>query len=48
MANRGVVIRYRGNQLLLDGCLRATIGSAEENDSMLQLVQQVSTELLKK
>lgn len=46
MADRGVVIRYRGNQLLLDGCLRATIGSPEENNRMLELLAQVSNELL--
>jgi histidinol-phosphate aminotransferase len=45
MASRGVVIRYRGNQLHLKDCLRATIGSAEENDKMLELLKQVSIEL---
>ncbi|TYZ64847.1 hypothetical protein PybrP1_008151 [[Pythium] brassicae (nom. inval.)] len=45
MADRGVVIRYRGNQLLLNDCLRATIGSPEENDAMLKLLEEVSTEL---
>lgn len=45
MADRGVVIRYRGNQLLLDDCLRATIGSPDDNDAMLQLLEAVSTEL---
>ncbi|KAF1332185.1 Histidinol-phosphate transaminase, partial [Globisporangium splendens] len=45
MADRGVVIRYRGNQLLLDDCLRATIGSPEENDRMLALLEEVSLEL---
>uniref|UniRef100_H3G5B2 histidinol-phosphate transaminase n=1 Tax=Phytophthora ramorum TaxID=164328 RepID=H3G5B2_PHYRM len=38
MAGRGVVIRYRGNQHLLTNCLRATIGSREENDRMLELL----------
>lgn len=45
MADRGVVIRYRGNQLLLTDCLRATVGSPEENDSMLELLETVSREL---
>lgn len=44
MAERGVVIRYRGNQLLLNDCLRATIGSREENDRMLGLLTEVSCE----
>ncbi|KAI9995758.1 hypothetical protein PInf_012826 [Phytophthora infestans] len=44
MAGRGVVIRYRGNQHLLTDCLRATIGSREENDRMLELLVEVSGE----
>ncbi|KAH7479355.1 hypothetical protein PRIC1_009101 [Phytophthora ramorum] len=44
MAGRGVVIRYRGNQHLLTNCLRATIGSREENDRMLELLVEVSGE----
>uniref|UniRef100_M4B6L4 histidinol-phosphate transaminase n=1 Tax=Hyaloperonospora arabidopsidis (strain Emoy2) TaxID=559515 RepID=M4B6L4_HYAAE len=42
MASRGVVIRYRGNQHLLTGCVRATIGSRSENDRMLELLVEVS------
>ncbi|TMW68788.1 hypothetical protein Poli38472_006256 [Pythium oligandrum] len=45
MADRGVVIRFRGNQLLLNDCLRATIGSRDENDKMLELLERVSAEL---
>ncbi|OWZ11819.1 Histidinol-phosphate aminotransferase [Phytophthora megakarya] len=44
MASRGVVIRYRGNQHLLTDCVRATIGSREENDRMLELLVEVSGE----
>ncbi|TDH65257.1 uncharacterized protein CCR75_008416 [Bremia lactucae] len=44
MANRGIVIRYRGSQHLLTDCLRATIGSREENDRMLELLIEVSGE----
>ncbi|POM66634.1 Histidinol-phosphate aminotransferase [Phytophthora palmivora] len=44
MASRGVVIRYRGNQHLLKDCVRATIGSREENDRMLELLVEVSGE----
>ncbi|CAI5704780.1 unnamed protein product [Peronospora effusa] len=44
MASRGVVIRYRGNQHLLSGCVRATIGSRDENDRMLELLVEVSGE----
>jgi histidinol-phosphate aminotransferase len=45
MADRGVVIRYRGNQHLLKDCLRATIGTYEENNRMLELLVEVSGEL---
>ncbi|CAK4751319.1 unnamed protein product, partial [Aphanomyces euteiches] len=47
MAENGVVIRYRGNQLLLDNCLRATIGSPEENQRMLSMFASVSAEFKK-
>lgn len=45
MADKGVVIRYRGNQHLLSDCLRATIGTFEENNIMLETLVQVSQEL---
>ncbi|DBA02879.1 TPA: hypothetical protein N0F65_005906 [Lagenidium giganteum] len=45
MADRGVVIRYRGSQLNLKDCLRATIGSPEENDRMLELLTEIAGEL---
>nr|CCA20929.1 unnamed protein product [Albugo laibachii Nc14] len=45
MADKGVVIRYRGNQHLLSDCLRATIGTFEENNIMLEKLIQVSKEL---
>ncbi|RHY30203.1 hypothetical protein DYB32_004540 [Aphanomyces invadans] len=44
MAENGVVIRYRGNQHLLNNCLRATIGSPEENNRMLTMFATVSAE----
>ncbi|KAF0683023.1 Aste57867_24876 [Aphanomyces stellatus] len=47
MAESGVVIRYRGNQHLLDNCLRATIGSTDENQRMLALFAAVSADLKK-
>jgi len=48
MADSGVVIRYRGNQLLLNNCLRATIGSKEENTRMLELLTSVSANVAAK
>ena len=35
LADAGVVVRYRGDELHCDGCLRITIGTAEENDIFL-------------
>ena len=36
IAEAGVVIRYRGNCHNCEGCLRATVGTREENDEMLE------------
>lgn len=35
IAESGVVIRFRGTQLHCHNCLRATVGTSEENDAML-------------
>lgn len=43
MADRGVVIRYRGDQPHCDGGLRITIGTPEENDRMLALLKEVTS-----
>lgn len=45
MANRGVVTRYRGNELHCSECIRVTIGTAEENQKMLLLFEQIYNEL---
>lgn len=36
----GVVVRYRGGELGCTGCLRITVGTAEENRSMLQRLEE--------
>lgn len=36
--DRGVIIRNRSREPLLEGCLRMTIGSREENDRLLEVV----------
>jgi histidinol-phosphate aminotransferase len=36
MADAGVVIRYRGNEMHCDECLRVTIGTPDENQAFLQ------------
>eukprot|EP00640_Fibrocapsa_japonica_P004606 CAMPEP_0113938668 /NCGR_PEP_ID=MMETSP1339-20121228/5096_1 /TAXON_ID=94617 /ORGANISM="Fibrocapsa japonica" /LENGTH=140 /DNA_ID=CAMNT_0000941899 /DNA_START=74 /DNA_END=496 /DNA_ORIENTATION=- /assembly_acc=CAM_ASM_000762 len=45
MANRGVVIRYRGSEVHCPDCLRATVGTAEENDEMLKLLQDSAAKM---
>lgn len=40
MARAGVVIRYRGNLIHMNDCLRATIGKPEENDQMVSLLRR--------
>lgn len=46
MAKAGVVIRYRGNLIHLTNCLRATIGTADENNEMLELLKQLTNLVL--
>lgn len=45
MADRGVVCRYRGNELHCTECLRVTVGSRAENDQFLNLLQEVVKEV---
>ena len=43
IAAAGVVIRYRGTQMHCENCLRATIGTAEENSAMLAKLEAVAS-----
>lgn len=43
MADAGVVIRYRGDQLHCDSTIRITIGTPEENDAMLAMLKEVTS-----
>jgi histidinol-phosphate aminotransferase len=45
MADKGVVTRYRGNELHCDQCIRVTIGTAEENTKFLDLLRGTWNEL---
>ncbi|KAF8506497.1 histidinol-phosphate aminotransferase [Hysterangium stoloniferum] len=38
---RAIVVRYRGDQLGCDACLRITVGSAEENQALLEQLEDV-------
>lgn len=45
MANDGCVVRFRGNELHCSECLRITIGTPEENKTMLQMLVKTYNEL---
>jgi histidinol-phosphate aminotransferase len=42
MADSGVVIRYRGDQIHCDSTIRITIGTPEENDAMIAKLKEVT------
>lgn len=41
----GVVVRFRGNELGCAGCLRITVGTPQENDTLVKEVSKVLKEL---
>ena len=41
LAEKEVIIRYRGNELHCDNCLRVTIGTSAENDQFLNALNEV-------
>lgn len=43
LAEKGVIIRYRGNEPLCDECLRVTIGMPDENIRFLKTLKEVLT-----
>jgi histidinol-phosphate aminotransferase len=45
MADAGVVTRFRGNEIHCDQCIRVTIGTEEENNQMLELLQKTWKDL---
>lgn len=44
LADKGVIIRYRGNESLCDNCLRLTIGTENENNAFLKALTEVLEE----
>lgn len=42
---RGIVVRYRGDQVGCDGCLRITVGTPEENQALVQQLEDVLKKL---
>ena len=45
---RGVVVRFRGKEWGCEGCLRITVGTAEEVDQFLRETRNILAELLEK
>jgi histidinol-phosphate aminotransferase len=41
LAERGVIVRYRGNEPKCDNCLRVTVGTPDENDLFLSTLKEV-------
>lgn len=39
--NRGVVVRFRGTEMGCDGCLRITVGTDEENKTVLERLREL-------
>eukprot|EP00592_Proboscia_alata_P014447 CAMPEP_0194393684 /NCGR_PEP_ID=MMETSP0174-20130528/123434_1 /TAXON_ID=216777 /ORGANISM="Proboscia alata, Strain PI-D3" /LENGTH=190 /DNA_ID=CAMNT_0039189395 /DNA_START=280 /DNA_END=853 /DNA_ORIENTATION=- len=47
MANRGIVTRFRGNEIHCEECLRVTVGTPEENVKFLGMLVDTYAELSK-
>jgi histidinol-phosphate aminotransferase len=43
LAGQGVIVRYRGNEPHCKNCLRITVGTPEENDTLIQTLKQVNS-----
>jgi histidinol-phosphate aminotransferase len=43
LSERGIIVRDRSNQPLCEGCLRITIGTAEENNLLLGFLKDYTT-----
>ncbi|CAG8590933.1 294_t:CDS:1 [Cetraspora pellucida] len=37
----GIVVRYRGSELGCEGCLRITVGTPQENETLLKKLKQL-------
>lgn len=41
LASAGVIVRYRGDQLHCDGCLRITVGTEDENKMLIEKLEAI-------
>ncbi|RNC85944.1 MAG: histidinol-phosphate transaminase [Balneola sp.] len=44
LAEKGVIVRYRGNEPHCENCLRLTIGTTEENDRFFEALSEILAE----
>jgi histidinol-phosphate aminotransferase len=42
LIKRGIVVRNRSNQVLCENCLRFTVGTKEENEKLIEVLQSIS------
>ncbi|MBN2733172.1 MAG: histidinol-phosphate transaminase [Balneolaceae bacterium] len=42
LAGQNIIVRYRGNEPGCDGCLRITVGTSDENNTLLNALKNVS------
>ncbi len=43
LAERGIIVRYRGNEPGCEGCLRVTVGMPDENDRFIKTLKELLT-----
>lgn len=41
LMKKGVIVRNRTNVTLCEGCLRITVGTSEENDTLLSVLKEI-------
>jgi histidinol-phosphate aminotransferase len=41
LAERGIIVRYRGDEPLCDDCLRVTVGMPDENVKFLKALKEI-------
>lgn len=43
LADREVIVRYRGNEPLCENCLRITVGTRDENQTLLKTLKEITS-----
>ena len=46
LRKRGVIVRDRSKQLHCEDCIRITIGTVEENDTLIKAIKEIQNETL--